>query len=275
MKNSPEAIGLEVLRSRIHTLFDEKRRDNPTIREGGIKAELEHLADEIEKHKGKVVILMHPFFEKHSLDRSPFADEIRDVPGEKEIFDECNRNIDVLLSSTDRPPIIILEDRRHMGSCFKHCVEHSISLDRDVYIVPTFVERGTVYFGPVMDHDESGEVHPLVVENYLKRVEEVAEDDPIRSPAMDDVAGSYRAKSWFYLLAVLEELGAKVITLGGKYLDICDDFEEGKPDFNRCLGEAYTYMNFLVADTDLKLKVDIGDGITYPLSRDDIKDFLV
>lgn len=257
------------LKSKVHTIFTENRH-TPTVREGGEKKEVEYLMDEIKEHDGKLFVMVHPFFEENDRMPDVYAEEIAKNGGLKKRFDECNKKIDMMLADKDRMPMVILEDRRFMDACVRHCLKDSIEMPRDVYLLQTLAGMGTLFLEPPVDTVLPSDVHPRVIEDYRDRISYAGKDDPIRSEAMQFLADRYRYMSWDYLTSIFKVMGVKEVHLGGKYLDIHADEENGgELSLSRCLGEAYDHMSFMVDRKNKEMEIKLSD-IVFPYKESDL-----
>ncbi len=267
----------EKLRSKVHLIFGEHRHDFAK-REGeagegseGLH-EIEHLATELMESEGKLSLLVHPFCPYGEKMPSPYDWAVDELPELKERLERCDEAFDTMLADPNRPPLIILEDRKHLDACIKRCLERGIDMPRDVYLIPTMENWGVPFIGPPRDsEDVTDNTHPLVIESYGNHVHKnkgrSAKGKSVVSPVMEHVSDRYKKGSWGFIAGMLKAIGTKEINIGGKYLDIAPN-AQGEQILQRCLGEVYDFMKLTTASID-GLEVHLTDA-TFPLGRKDL-----
>ncbi len=239
----PSAIEQEI-RSKIHNL---------EFSGEGIEAR-NNLAQELQQSEGKLMLLMHPFYEEQETMPSAYLQQMQESPDFRQRLIDCNSAIDSTLAEVRQMPLVIFEDRTHSESCFSHCVQKQINLSGNVYMMTSLKGMGT----PLMEDKRMtgiGEVSPLVVEKYRRRTHlNKGTPQGFKSPLMNQLTVKYITTAWANLLGSFRNLGVKEIYLGGKYLDT-RSVSDGTENLDRCLGEVYNYM-------DLLTKKGIVEGVS-------------
>lgn len=250
---TPEQIREQVLQKR-KVLFSQ----NFEVKDQEIL--LAQLASEVEKSEGKAVLLVHPFYEEHA-NLTDIAKRYTQDEKYIERLKECNKKIDELLTQSDRPPLIILEERTRLDAIIEHCILKGITLGKNVFLVESVEDRST----PFVEYSEDKNmIHPIVFEEYSKRKFATAEPK-ISCPPLEMLADEYRHRSWAMMYAILNITKVTDLEIGGKLLTSKEDGGiEDEQVWQRCVGEAYTALSWF-SDALEKDKINIKiNETTFP-----------
>lgn len=135
------------LQSRTHLITLAEGEAHPFIAETK-EGQLDLLVKEIKDHEGKLEILVHPFCEEYGVLPQAYKEELAKGGDLSKNLVECNRQINELLTNPDRPPLLILEDRKHLDAYVAHCISHDLNPNRDAWLMPTFGGMGTLFLRP-------------------------------------------------------------------------------------------------------------------------------
>lgn len=247
-----------LIREKIHTLINEEGTNFGS--EGGVLV-IDKLKKEVEGADGQLFIMVHPFFEDYNTKGDPYGPLIEEHPWVKEIQTRFNESVEGFMQKPDIP-VLVLEDRNNTDACFNRFLRQGLVPEKDIYLAPTFSDFGTPYIVDSSEREEGEmQIHPAVVENYLKWTETVDVDK--RSPLMGEISNKYIFEIWSLVSAVLKEnVGVKRIVLGGKYFSV-ETNENGLDVPSRCLGEVYNFLDYMASE--MGIEVELSE-LSFPIN---------